>query len=83
MKVRLLSAEKEVFSGEAEAVYARSPEGWFGILSGHAPAAFGLVDSPLRLITASGEVVFQVSSGLVHVGRDEVVILADEVKPGD
>ncbi len=83
MKVRLLSAEKEVFSGEAEAVYARSPAGWFGILTGHAPASFGLVDSPLRVVTPTGERLFRVGSGLVHVGRDAVVILADEVKPGD
>ncbi|RLE29380.1 hypothetical protein DRJ54_04740 [Candidatus Acetothermia bacterium] len=82
MDVRLIAADREVFSGEAKALYARGVEGWFGILPGHAPAAFALEDAPLRVVTDSGERTFQVKAGVVHVRRDGVVILADEVSQG-
>jgi len=82
MNVRLIGAERQVFSGEATALYAQGTEGWFGILSRHAPAIFALEDAPLRIVTDSGEHVFRVRAGVVHVRRDEVVILADEVSEG-
>lgn len=82
MNVRFLSAERELFSGEADAVYARGTEGWFGILPGHAPGVFSLQDAPVRVVTGGGEKTFHVNSGLVHVRRDGVVVLADEVSPG-
>mgnify|MGYP000120730238 CR=1 FL=1 len=79
MHLKLLAAEQQVFSGEVQALYAQGVEGWFGILPGHAPAAFALEDAPLRLVTEAGERAFRVRAGVVHVRRDGVVILADEV----
>ena len=75
----MIAAERELFSGEADALYARGVEGWFGILPGHAPAAFALEDAPLRIVTGAGERTFRVKAGVVHVRRDGVVVLADEV----
>ncbi|HIE47609.1 TPA: F0F1 ATP synthase subunit epsilon [Candidatus Bipolaricaulota bacterium] len=79
MHLKILAAERQVFSGEVQALYAQGVEGWFGILPGHAPAAFALEDAPLRLVTESGERAFRVRAGLVHVRREGVVVLADEV----
>lgn len=82
MECRILACEREVFSGEVQGVYARGMEGWFGVLSGHAPAVFALANAPVRLVTEQGERTYRVKGGLVHVRRDGVVILADEVTEG-
>ena len=37
MKVEIVSAEKEIFSGVAEMVYAPATEGEIGVAPGHAP----------------------------------------------
>jgi len=37
MHVELVSVEKALWSGEATAVFARTPEGELGVLPGHAP----------------------------------------------
>ncbi|PSO52929.1 MAG: hypothetical protein BRC31_03715 [Actinobacteria bacterium QS_5_72_10] len=42
MQVDVVSAERELFSGEATAVFARSVLGEIGLLRGHQPAVLGL-----------------------------------------
>jgi F0F1-type ATP synthase epsilon subunit len=79
MECRILACDRIVFAGEAQAVYAKGAEGWFGILPGHAPAAFSLTDAPLRVETGDGTHAFRVKNGMLRVHRD-VVILADEVE---
>lgn len=74
-----MACDRIVFSGEAKAVYAQGAEGWFGILPGHAPAAFSLVNAPLRVETGDGIHAFRVKNGMLHVHGD-VVVLADEVE---
>mgnify|MGYP000053045987 CR=1 FL=1 len=79
MRCKILSCTHEVFSGEAEGLYARGSEGWFGVLAGHAPASFALQDAPLRLVLKDGQRTFHVRQGVVEVRRGETVVLADEV----
>lgn len=79
MKCKILSGTQEVFSGEVEGLYARGSEGWFGILTGHAPASFALEDAPLRLVLKDGPRTFHIRHGVVEVRRGETMVLADEV----
>lgn len=76
VECRVITCARLVFSGKAQAVYARSPEGWFGILPGHAPAAFTLADGPVRVVTEGGERRFDLEGGTLLVDRTGVTILA-------
>lgn len=70
-----------VFAGTATGVYARSREGWFGILPGHAPAVFALADAPLRVTTPDGTRSFHVPGGILYVSSQGVTILSEQATP--
>jgi len=76
-----VSCARVVFSGEATAVYARSHEGWFGILPGHAPAVFALAPAPLRVMTPEGTRSFRVAGGTLYAEPARVTILTVHASP--
>lgn len=80
VELHVISCERPLFSGKVDAVFAKSPVGWFGILPRHAPATFLLQDSPLRVKTAEGERVFFVRRGVLHVQENVVTVVADEIR---
>jgi F-type H+-transporting ATPase subunit epsilon len=78
MQVELVSAERRLWSGEAEMVVARTTEGEIGILPGHAPLLGELGSGPVRIIEPSGtEVVAAIHGGFLSITGDGVSILAD------
>ncbi|MGI8575079.1 MAG: F0F1 ATP synthase subunit epsilon [Egibacteraceae bacterium] len=78
MEVHLVSAERELFAGEAQAVYARSVDGEIGILPGHQPAVLALGGAPLKIVTAEGEELrFAVHRGFLQMAQNTVTVLAD------
>jgi len=78
MHVEVVSAERHVLSAEMTELYARSVEGEIGILPGHQPALVALDTAPLRVRTAEGDQLsIAVHQGLLYVGRDKVIVLAD------
>lgn len=70
-----------MFSGSATGVYARSQDGWFGILPGHAPAAFALADAVLRVHTDQGTRTFHVPGGTLYVAQNRVTVLTERASP--
>lgn len=79
MHVEVVSPEAAVWSGEASAVNARTVEGDIGILPGHAPLLGQLVESPVVIKTASGDVNVTVKGGFLHVSAEgRVSLLAEE-----
>ncbi|HZG95307.1 MAG TPA: F0F1 ATP synthase subunit epsilon [Mycobacteriales bacterium] len=78
MQVELVSAERRLWSGEAEMVVARTTEGEIGVLPGHAPLLGELGSGPVRIIEPSGnEIVAAIHGGFLSVTGDGVSILAD------
>ncbi|MCS7239709.1 MAG: hypothetical protein NZ651_00410 [Candidatus Bipolaricaulota bacterium] len=80
VELRIFSCERPVFAGEVQAVFAKTPLGWFGILPHHAPAVFLLRDSPVRVKLAEGEKLFHVKGGVLRVRENRVTIVAAEVR---
>lgn len=80
MTCRVLAAERVLLEAEASQVSCQTPVGWLGILTGHAPAVFGLTDAPLRVTTPEGEQRFRVHRGVVRVSRSGVLVLADRAE---
>lgn len=81
MECRIVACERVVFAGAATSVYARSQEGWFGILPGHAPAVFVLTEAPIRVTTAGGTRSFQVQGGTLYVDPRGVTVLTESATP--
>jgi F-type H+-transporting ATPase subunit epsilon len=78
LQVDVVSAERRLFKGEVDELYARSTEGEIGILPGHEPILLALATAPLRLKTADGTVVVAIHrGGFLECREDEVNVLAD------
>ncbi|MDP9183166.1 MAG: F0F1 ATP synthase subunit epsilon [Actinomycetota bacterium] len=86
MQVDLVSVEREVWSGEADMVVARTTEGEIGILPGHTPLLGQLAEGfDVRIQQAGGaELVVNVSGGFLSVTEAGVTILAEAATlPGE
>lgn len=81
--VQIVSTEKEIFSGEAEVVFADAEQGEVGIYPQHAPLLSLLRPGQVRLQTESGEQSYYISGGILEVQPHEVVILADTAMRGE
>ena len=84
LQVRLVAADREVWSGEATTVVARTTEGEIGILPGHAPLLGVLVNGPVRIRQAGGgDVEAAVHGGFLSVADDQVAVLAEVAELAD
>lgn len=78
LHVELVAADREVWSGEATIVVARTLDGDVGILPGHAPLLGLLADGVVEIRTPqSEEWVAAVHGGFLSVAQDRVSILAE------
>jgi len=76
--VDIVSAEKEIYSGTAEIVFAPLVTGEVGILPRHAPLLARMKPGEVRVHSASNEdLSFYVSGGLLEVQPHVVTVLAD------
>jgi len=86
MHVTVVSPERAVFDGAADAVVAPAYDGQVGILPRHAPFLTLLGTGVLRVRQGSAASRFQVSGAFLQVvgrggGDDAVRIVADRVEP--
>ena len=79
LHVELVSVEREVWSGEATSVTARTTEGDIGVLPGHAPLLGQLADGgTVRILqSGGGDVVAAVHGGFLSVTDEGVTVLAE------
>jgi F-type H+-transporting ATPase subunit epsilon len=79
MQVRLVSVERPIWSGMANAVYARTTEGEIGILPGHSPLLGALAPGWLVRIQQTDGVEQRVAvhGGFLSVRPDGVSVLAE------
>lgn len=76
--VDIVSAEKAIFSGSAEMVYAPAEMGEVGIAPRHAPMLTRMKPGEVRVQQANGEELdFFISGGLLEVQPHVVTVLAD------
>jgi len=75
--VDIVSAEQEIYSGAAEIVFAPLATGEVGILPRHAPLIARMKPGEVRVKTATEELDFYVSGGVLEVQPHVVTVLAD------
>jgi len=77
----IVSADKEVFSGQVQYVEIDALLGDMGIKPGHAPLLTLLKPGEITIILPNGdEDVFYVSGGVLEVQPYHVTVLADEIE---
>jgi len=80
----IVSAEKEVFSGQVEMVVASGTIGELGIFPGHTPLLTGVKPGAVRLKLEGGEEqIFFASGGFIEVQPNAITILADTALRAD
>jgi F-type H+-transporting ATPase subunit epsilon len=79
LHVELVSVEREVWSGEASMVVARTTEGEIGILPGHAPLLGQLAEGGVVTVfeTSGSQRLIAVHGGFLSVTEGGVTILAE------
>ncbi len=79
LHVELVAVDRNVYSGEASMVIARTTEGEIGVLPGHAPLLGELAEGGVVTITESGggQVVAAVHGGFLSVTDEGVTVLAE------
>jgi F-type H+-transporting ATPase subunit epsilon len=75
--VDIVSAEREIFSGEAELVFAPAEMGELGITPRHAPLLTRLKPGTVRVQAGGEESVFYVSGGILEIQPHMVTVLSD------
>jgi F-type H+-transporting ATPase subunit epsilon len=84
MRVDIVSAEGEIYSGEASMVFAPAKMGEVGIAPRHAPLLTDLKAGPIRIETPDGdEKFFYVTGGILEVQPYLVTVLADSALHAD
>ena len=83
LRVSLVVPDRELWSGEARTVIAKTTEGDIGVLSGHSPV-FGILaeGSVVEILADDGGVQAAVSGGFLSVADDQVSILAAQAQLG-
>jgi F-type H+-transporting ATPase subunit epsilon len=79
LHVDIVSAEQQIFSGEASLVIAPGEGGELGIMPEHMPLLTRIKPGTVRIQPAAGgeEEVIYVSGGMMEVQPDRVTVLAD------
>jgi F-type H+-transporting ATPase subunit epsilon len=77
LKVNLVSAEAEIWSGEATLVVAKTIIGELGFMAGHEPVLAILAEGQVRITQADGtKIIANAQDGFVSMADDEVSIVA-------
>ncbi|WP_077928476.1 F0F1 ATP synthase subunit epsilon [Wohlfahrtiimonas populi] len=84
MHVAIVSAEKELFSGDVTFFAGTSISGELGIFPGHLPLLTQLVPGQVRLKTTNGsEDVFWISGGILEIQPNQIIVLAESAERAD
>ena len=85
IEVHLVTVERELWTGRAQMVVARTVNGDIGVLAGHAPLLAQLREGfAARIVGTDGEVFgVAVHGGFLSVTRNGVVILAEDAQLSD
>ena len=77
IKLEIVTAERQTYSDEVNAIIAPGVEGQLGILPHHAPLMTMLQPGEIILKKDGEEIYLFVSGGFLEVRPDKVIILAD------
>jgi F-type H+-transporting ATPase subunit epsilon len=78
MILEIITAEKEVYSGEVSSVKFPGTSGEFEILNNHAPIISTLSSGDIRVITTDNKTEnFAINGGVIEMQNNKIIVLAD------
>jgi F-type H+-transporting ATPase subunit epsilon len=83
MRLEIITAEREVYAGDVDALVAPGIEGQLGILPHHAPLMTVLQPGEIKIRKGGEETYLAVSGGFIEVIANKVTILADACEHPD
>lgn len=85
MQVDLVAVERQIWSGQAQMVVARTTDGDIGVMPGHAPLLAQLKEGfAARIVEADGSILgVAVHGGFLSVTKEKVSILAEDAELSD
>jgi len=75
--------DRTLYDGPSTMIVARSEDGEFAVLDGHAPMLVALRAGAVRVRTEGGDRIFACAPGVLRVGAQSVTILAPTGLPAD
>ena len=79
--VNLVSADREIWSGQAEMLVAKTAVGEIGLLAGHEPLLAVLVAGQIRITSASGKVTVETEEGgFLSMESDVVTVVVRDAQ---
>lgn len=77
IQVNLVAADREIWTGEASMVIAKTSEGQIGLLAGHEPMLAILVPGPIKINAADGSVIVAETEdgGFLSMEHDNVTLV--------
>lgn len=76
-RVDVVSPESTVWSGDAEFVIARTPDGEIGIMADHEPVMAALETGAVIIDSGSGRTTIGVHGGFLQILDNQVTLLTD------
>ncbi|QYH36547.1 F0F1 ATP synthase subunit epsilon [Salinibacterium sp. M195] len=81
LNVSVVSADQELWSGEASQLIARTTEGEIGILPGHEPLLAILAQGEVRVTAADGSLITATAdNGFLSVENNTVTVVASSAE---
>ena len=80
MKLKIITPDKEVFSGEVDLVQVPGSKGSFQVLKNHAPIISTLDPGNVKYTDNEGKTsTLIIGGGVIEVKNNEIIILAESV----
>lgn len=75
--LQIMAMDRLVYEGDVDHVMAKGTEGYLGVLAHHAPLVTELDKGELEITVGGAKRRFKLEGGLLEVGGNSAVILAD------
>lgn len=83
LRCEIISQERKLYDDEVDIVIVQGTEGEMGILPQHAPLVTSLAFGELRVRQGEHEELFAIGGGVLRVGNDHVIVLADSAEQAE
>lgn len=81
MRIEIITPDKKVYEGDIKSVRVPGKKGSFQVLKDHAPIISTLEEGKVIMVEQEGEEkIFEISSGVIEVKANKIILLADSVK---
>ncbi|GAB4374505.1 MAG: hypothetical protein Kow0075_00220 [Salibacteraceae bacterium] len=77
MTVEIITPDRQIFNGEADAVQLPGINGSFGVLNNHAPLIAALRKGRVKITVGNDDTTFDIDGGVVEVKNNRVIVLAE------